>query len=378
MLPDSDMSRAHPSPDEELKVWINSSSKRNPYMGLLCSHLTERGLEVEGGVYPQETVVKRVLADGLPDVMHLHWLNPFGIRDAAGSFGLPAVGARIATSLSVFHAMKAAGTRIVWTAHNLGSHDIDLQSADRFFHRRVAELTDGIIAHSPHAKSEVVRELEVDEPGKIEVIPHGNYLQTYPNEVGHGEARERLELPDDVPVLVFVGLVRPYKNVPELLETFQTDLAELDARLIIAGSAMDEAHEKEVRAAAEGDARVQLHLEYIPDEELQFFLNAADAVVMPYRDILTSGSAVMAMSFGRPIVAPRIGTLRDVVGDDGGFLYEPDQPSGLADALQEAIGAERAELEAIGERNFERAREWSWDSVARQTHELYCEVLDTG
>lgn len=361
-----------------MKVWITSSSKRNPYMGLLCSHLADRGLEVQGGVYPQGTVVKRALVDGLPDVMHLHWLNPFGVRDAEGPIGLPAVGGRIATSLSLFHAVKAAGTRIVWTAHNLGSHDSDLESVDRLLHRRVAELTDGIIAHSPYAKTKVARELEVSDPGKIEVIPHGNYLQTYPNEVGREEARERLELPDDVPVFVFVGLVRPYKNVPRLLETFQTELADTDARLVIAGSAMDEAHENEVRAAGEGDERIALRLEYIPDDELQLFLNASDAVVMPYRDILTSGSAVMAMSFGRPVVAPKIGTLRDVVGDEGGFLYDPDKPSGLADALREAVGADRDELDRIGERNFERARDWSWASVARQTYELYREVQRIG
>lgn len=332
-------------------------------------------MEVVGGVYPQGTVIKEALADGLPDIMHLHWLNPFGVRDAEGLVGWAAVAGRMAMSLSVFQAIKAAGTQVVWTAHNLGSHDSDLESTDRWFHRQVAELADGIIAHSPHAKAEVARTLEIDESDKIEVIPHGNYLETYPDEIGRAEAREQLELPDDSPVFVFVGLVRPYKNVPGLLETFTSDLTDVDARLVIAGSAMDEAHEREVRAAGEGDERIRLQLEYIPDDELQLFLNAADAVVMPYRDILTSGSAVMAMSFGRPIVAPKIGTLRDVVGDEGGFLYDPDESHGLADALREVVDTDREELDAIGERNVERARVWSWESVARQTHELYREVL---
>ncbi len=344
-------------------------------MRLFCESLERQGLRVEGGVVPQGTIAKRVMRAGCPDILHLHWLNPFFLRGDGGLLEAPLVTARMGVSLSLLRTLRAVGTRIVWTAHNLGSHDGKMQWADRFFHGRIGRMCDAIVAHSPHAGDEVVRALELEASEKVEVIPHGNYLDIYPNDISRPRARRRLDLSGDRPVLLFVGLIRPYKNLEYLLEIFASEFDEGEARLLVAGQAMDDALQRRIRRLGEEDPNVALHLEYIPDDDLQVFHNAADAVVLPYRDILTSGSAVMGMSFGRPIVAPKIGTLRDVVGDEGGFLYDPDDSRGLAGALREAVATDREELARIGERNLARARSWSWESVARQTHQLYRRIV---
>lgn len=358
-----------------MDVWITASSKRNPYMALLTEHLRRRGLDVEAGVEPQGTIATRALTRGLPDILHLHWLNIFFLRNDPTPLESALTGGWMTGSLGLFSAAQSSGTRIVWTAHNLGNHENRMKWADAYFHREIARMADGIIAHSRHAKSKVVEEFDLQNPDKIDVIPHGNYLSTYPNEISANEARRELGLPQDVPVLLFVGLIRPYKNVPRLVETFSTEFPDAEARLVVAGSASSDALERNVRDAAATDPRVQLHLEYIPDEDLQIYLNAADAVVLPYRDILTSGSAVLAMSFGRPIVAPNIGTIRDVVEEEGGYLYDADRPDGLAGALERTLEADPDEREAIGRRNLERAQGWDWPGVARQTHELYERVV---
>src|SRR5690606_29130713 len=96
----------------------------------------------------------------------------------------------------------------------------------------------------------------------------------------------RLGLPADAVVLLFLGKIRRYKGVPELIETFQS-IDGGDARLVVAGSPLNPQVEKEVRDAVRSE-HVHLHPNFVPDGEIQVYMNAADAVVLPYQDVLTS------------------------------------------------------------------------------------------
>ena len=78
-----------------------------------------------------------------------------------------------------------------------------------------------------------------------------------------------------------------------------------------------------------------LHPRIIPNDALQDYLISADAVVLPYREILTSGTAMLAISFGRPVVCIRHGHLRDVITAETGILYDPHDANGLLRALIE-------------------------------------------
>ena len=97
------------------------------------------------------------------------------------------------------------------------------------------------------------------------------------------------------------------------------------ARLLIAGRPRGGASTTRLAAAAAADRRIRLPLRFVPDDELQVWLRAADVVVLPFRDILTSGSAILALSFGRPVVAPALGCLPETV-PTAGVLYDPDAP----------------------------------------------------
>ncbi|HEY8416200.1 MAG TPA: glycosyltransferase, partial [Thermaerobacter sp.] len=124
----------------------------------------------------------------------------------------------------------------------------------------------------------------------------------------------------------------------------------------------------EIEAAMEGDGRIRPVLEHVPDGDIQLYMNAADAVVMPYEEIFTSGTVVLAMSFGRAVVAPRQGCLAEVVDGEGGILYDPADPAGLEGALRRALAAD---LAAMGRHNRERAAHWDWDTIARMTRDAY-------
>ena len=119
-----------------------------------------------------------------------------------------------------------------------------------------------------------------------------------------------------------------------------------------------------------------MRLEFIPAEELQVYLNAADVVVLPYKDILTSGAAVLAMSFGKPVIAPKLGCVAELIEEGvGGFLYDPEDEDGLLNAMRKAI---TANLRALGEYNLQKARELDWLRAAKATLEVYQRCLGCG
>ena len=85
------------------------------------------------------------------------------------------------------------------------------------------------------------------------------------------------------------------------------------------------------------NCRIKLFLDFIPDEDIQVFLNACDVFVLPYKDITTSGAALLGMSFGKPIIAPNISSFKEVLSAENGILYDTEKIDGLLSALNEAI-----------------------------------------
>jgi glycosyltransferase involved in cell wall biosynthesis len=243
--------------------------------------------------------------------------------------------------------------------------------ADRYLHRQVTALSDAIIAHSPSAADQIGREFDV-ESDKLRVIPHGHFRDWYPDDVDRKPAREYLGLGSG-PVFLFFGQIRPYKNVPSLVEAFHR-LADESAELVVAGKPVDEQISRRLRDAAGESDRIHLRNEFIPDDEVQYYFRACDAVVLPYRDILTSGTAVLAMSFGRPVIAPGHGPLQDLIGEDAGVTYDADADDARLRSVLEWASGHLAELEASGEAAGRRADDWGWASIGQATRSLYDEI----
>ena len=106
--------------------------------------------------------------------------------------------------------------------------------------------------------------------------------------------------------------------------------------------------------------------EFIPDKDIQVYLKASDIFVLPYKDITTSGAAFLALSFGRPIIAPAITSFPEVVTPESGILYEASKPDGLVSALKEAKTRAWSESEV-----FDYAHQLDWDKLGPQLSALY-------
>src|SRR5690606_21803496 len=159
---------------------------------------------------------------------------------------------------------------------------------------------------------------------KTVIIPHGHYVGIYTNKISKQQARQNLSIPANAFVFAFVGQIRPYKGIENLLISFtQITQAYPNAFLIIAGKTLLPYKKDQIKSMVSFLNNVIIVEDFIEDNDLQLYFNAADFIVTPYTDILTSGSVLNAISFSKPVIAPSIGMIPEVVEDGvSGFLYD--------------------------------------------------------
>jgi len=327
----------------------------NPYNASLYAALAEIP-----GVTVEEFTNRRVLTERW-DIVHIHWPDTPLHRTKAG-------GAALYSFLLVARLFWARllGARIVWTVHNLRSHTARWPRIEKWLWRAFVPLVH-LSIHLSHAGMEMALECFPGLAAKPSaVVPHGHYRDSYPNESERWQARRALGIDPTAPVIAFAGQIKAYKNVPALIRAFvQADNPV--AVLLIAGRPGDEAIEAELRAVAGGHPRIQFHFGLIPDDRMHLYLNACDLAAFPYRDILNSGSAILALSFDRPALVPARGAmaeLRETAGADWIYTYDGELTGAvLAGALQKAVDPARpagCDLAAL-----------NWSSVAAGTHAAY-------
>jgi len=220
--------------------------------------------------------------------------------------------------------LKRRRIRLAWTAHNLVPHDDPHPELGRRGRRALLGAVDHVFGHFPSAQQTLAEDFGYRGP--FTVIPHGNYLDDYGEPLDRAESRARLGLPERGLVLLMLGWIRPYKGIGDAIHGFRL-AAEPDDRLVIAGRT-----EGDVRAElaeATGDPRVIVKVGRVPDDEVAVYHAAADAMIAAHRATFTSGSAVMALSLGLPIVGPAVHHLASLGPEPRLFACEPG-PEGLA------------------------------------------------
>ncbi|HVW69537.1 MAG TPA: glycosyltransferase family 4 protein [Steroidobacteraceae bacterium] len=265
--------------------------------------------------------------------------------------------------------LRARGVRIVWTAHNLYPHEGGRATlAHRVARRFVVAVASHVCVHGQGAAERVMREFGVKQADLV-FLEHGHWIDFYPNVIGRAAARERLKIAPRAYMFLFIGACRPYKNLEYLVRSHAA--MQDDSLLWIVGRFQSAAYRQRiVQAQAEAGGGTTVVDGFVPPEDVQVYLNACDAVVLPYKEILTSGAVMLAISFGRPVVAPRMGTLEEVICEECGILYDPQASAGLTDALR---AARRRAFDPT--KILARAASFSWDRSAQAFTEA---VLDRG
>jgi len=233
--------------------------------------------------------------------------------------------------------------------------------------QRLFSRMDAVVAHSEHGAARLRDEVGLD-PSRVRVIPHGafDYLTSLPEEKPLPTELEGA----DGPVILFFGLLRPYKGLDLLLEAFaQVEGVEL---WIVGNPRMDVEPLRTAARAAPG--RVRFVTRFVEDAEIPPIFRRADLVVLPYRDAEHSGVLYTGLAFAKPMVLSAVGGFPEVAATGAARLVPPGDATALAAALSE-LTADSAARERLAAAAREAATgPYSWDAVASQTLALYEEL----
>lgn len=330
----------------------------NPYQRLFYGHpseiLTAEAGDAKAALEDCRSILNQQVC------FHLHWLNTlFAKADAADN------GGRVLQDfLEDIAAVRRAGGKVIWTVHNLLEHDSAAPEVELNFRRQLVQLVDLILVHGSCA-AELVQAQLPEARNKILSIPHGNYIGIYPDAATRSVAKQKIDAPETETLFVNLGRMRRYKGTDTLISGMAgLNAAGLSAGLVLAGEA-SRGERDYIRDLNQRHTWLRADPFYVSNNKIQLYLNAGDFVVLPYARILTSGSAILALSFAKPVIAPAIGGLPDIIEDGvNGFLYDPD--TGLDAALRRACHTSPTTRAQMSQNAFRVAAGLSW-SEARHT-----------
>ncbi len=290
-------------------------------------------------------------------VLHFHWIN--GLY-TSGFLRYPYLRFRD----FVQHARRL-GYGMVWTIHNVVPH----QTFPRWLHVRARRFmlnhVDALITHCEYGKNAFTEKFPHQLP--FYVIPHGNYEHVISATITREAARQALGIAEEPFVYAVIGNISPYKGVDTFVKAFR-HMAEENDLAIIAGRNRDRRLVWQLQKLAAQDARLRVLPGFVTDEDMTTYLRAADVAIYAFRGILTSGSVILALTHGTPVIVPAQGCMPELISPETGILYPSSDTSTLAHAMQQI---KQADLSAMSAAAQSLADSLQWEHVARQTTEVY-------
>ena len=331
----------------------------NPYQRLLYEEIEQMGCEVRyiGDRTPSRTLnllllPVQVMAGRIAGarIVHLHWVFCFALpksdrfpvlrRLAQGWFRIWLASVRL------------LGMRLAWTAHNVLPHS-QVFADDVAARRSLVEHADVVFIHSVSALTEL---------SALGAEPRRSVAIRHPPLGPDWEVPLRVPTSKEGPrEFLFFGNVAEYKGVEELLEAYSGLPPQIRARLTIAGQCAD----PKLRMRLTATRNLRLRLERIPEDEVAALLAGADVVVLPFRRVTTSGSAMLALAHGKPLIVPELPGLSELPTE--AVTRYDGSVGGLTAAIVELASADPSRLAAMSAAALDWSGQASWKDVASAT-----------
>lgn len=268
--------------------------------------------------------------------------------------------------LLFFLGVKARGLQLVLMIHDVCPLDTRLRL---FMLPALYRLANKLVVFTQNAKAELIERYGICG-AKITIVPQGSFRHlTQTHQYSMKSAREELRIPASGKVILSFGVLRKSKGQSNLVSAMPSVIRAIpEAILVVAGkSTRDEQDELENLISQLGiEDNVLLDARFIPDEELPVYFAAADLVALPYLSSYHSSVLEVAYSFGKPIVASRVGGLIECVEEGKtGLLVTPGDVQELADSLICAL-EDNDTLSKMGRAAYEYSQKNSSWMVAAQ------------
>jgi glycosyltransferase involved in cell wall biosynthesis len=268
---------------------------------------------------------------------------------------------------------------IVITVHDRYPHYRDTDIFRRLFDM-VYQCVDGVIHMGQTSKSELEARYPQLAPRPKAFIPIGTVDTYFVNEVTQNDARRILGIPPSVYACLSFGYLRDLEETNFLLNGFKA-LKMPDKYLLIAGNSLKLTNHRWrlvrilQRLRLTHYPKIRINNRLIPDNEVQYYCNAANVVVIPRLQVLNSSNVSLGFSFGKVVVGPDDGTVGEILRETRNPTFIPGDVGSLADAL---IQARTLDLEGKGQENKAYAvKHWNWEHIAQQHVDFYKCVVST-
>jgi D-inositol-3-phosphate glycosyltransferase len=293
------------------------------------------------------------------DLVHSHyWLSGWVGQTLKTAWGVPHV--------IMFHTLGEVKNR-----HHLDEREPDHRIDGE---RLVAHGVDRVICAS-EGEREMISALYGVPSQRITVVPCGVDTEVF-RPLDRESTRRDLGLPPKERVVLFVGRIEPLKGIDLLLRA----VSHLDGRfrvLVIGGDSQDVARKSELSALA-AELRIAgkvTFLDAVPHEALPLYYNAADVCVVPSYYESFGLVAVEAMACGVPVIASRVGGLKETVQDGKtGYLVPWLCPEPFAERLDLLLTNEPLR-QSLGREARPAAERYHWSEVAARVEDVYHDIV---
>ncbi len=334
-------------------LFLPDAGPQNPFQYQLIAFLEKNGFEVAKGKSRRFLATWKATRQHKPDVIYYDWIQSFILGKSLPVTLLKCV----LFWLEIQYLVQIRRIPIVHTLHNMRNHARRWVKIEKWMYQFFLRKCSRIRVYSDTTRTKATRFFQLN-PDRLFVLPDIPYHYYYPNTVTRAESRAFLHLNETAFVYLFVGMVKPYKGLEECIQTFaQLDIP--DAWFIIAGASDNKTYEQSIRKKAESCDRILYHSSFVKLEEIQYYMNAADVVLLPFKNVEHSGSVDLALSFGKPIITRRTPFLQELLSHQAALLFTKKEKP-LAMALKQA---QAVELDEICKQNFAIADQFMPDQM---------------
>ena len=291
---------------------------------------------------------------GRYDVMHLHW--PEDLFRAKKS---PVRAFKYILFLLLVGRVHVTRKPVLLTVHNEAPHEETTRIESILLRICMSMVTKRVYM------SEAQRSMAGRSSADV-VIPHGHYKDVYPE-------LDSVSRDPENPSILYFGFVRRYKGIEQLVESFVSlvDAGFSTGQLTIAGKPKPLSYGVELQECYSTARDIEWRLGFQDDENLLSLFSKANLVVLPYRHMVNSGALFLALSLGRPVLAPKNQITQEIqheVGSDWLYLYKGDlQASDLNAALNSSTSPTTEDFPNLSQRD--------WSIVGKKYAEAYESVL---
>ena len=298
------------------------------------------------------------------DIFHLHWPEFFIKQSHIKSFF------RIIFFIFILYIFKLRKTKIIWTVHNLYPHN-NIKPKLYLFVLNILKLyLDGITFFSYDSRTIVNKQFKFTKSIKNAVIPHALYdYNLKPSKKITEDLLKNINIKErGSKLLLFFGRIDKYKDLKGLIKTFNK-IDDKKLYLLIVGNYSEKNYFNEIKKLSDKNKNLTLIIGFFPEEKISSLFHIADLVVLPFINILNSGSLMLALSLQKPVLAPSLGSineLKDKIGHQTLITYDKLNKEILMDAVSKCKAPKNDILQ-----------QFSLKNVAKLYQNFYLKILNS-